>query len=203
MRFFVIFCLILSLSSCGNDTKRALGLTKQVPDEFSIITNAPLVVPPEFDLVNPVDENVDIVKSENKEEAKGALLSTAKEEKVSSEPIFTGFGGLGIEDMSSESKKEEVKETPYDLIRSLNSKPDEKTSDVAEDALISKMKVDSEIRSKINNEYQKSLDKNIIEEIMFWQKDKDSTEVLVNPEVEKKRLNKEQIEDKKEVQIYK
>lgn len=42
----------LSLSACES-TKNALGLNKVVPDEFRVVTKAPLVVPPDYALRPP------------------------------------------------------------------------------------------------------------------------------------------------------
>ena len=42
----------LSLSACES-TKDALGLNKVVPDEFRVVTKAPLVVPPDYALRPP------------------------------------------------------------------------------------------------------------------------------------------------------
>lgn len=44
---------VLMLAGCSNDMKSTLGLKKQAPDEFFIISNPPLIVPPEFDITNP------------------------------------------------------------------------------------------------------------------------------------------------------
>ncbi|MDF1687395.1 MAG: hypothetical protein ACJAVO_001610 [Parvibaculaceae bacterium] len=47
--------LALSLSGCGggDGIREALGYTKEAPDEFTIVTKAPLVVPPDFSLRPP------------------------------------------------------------------------------------------------------------------------------------------------------
>jgi len=42
----------LTLAACGH-TKEALGLTKVTPDEFRVVTKAPLVVPPDYALRPP------------------------------------------------------------------------------------------------------------------------------------------------------
>ena len=42
----------ISLTACTS-TKNALGLNKVVPDEFRVVTKAPLVVPPDFALRPP------------------------------------------------------------------------------------------------------------------------------------------------------
>jgi hypothetical protein len=43
----------VGLSGC-NSTKRALGLGKATPDEFRVVTKAPLVVPPDYSLRPPM-----------------------------------------------------------------------------------------------------------------------------------------------------
>lgn len=42
------------LSACDHDTKQDLGLIKAAPDEFAVVTRAPLSVPPEYTLRPPV-----------------------------------------------------------------------------------------------------------------------------------------------------
>lgn len=49
-----ISALSMSLAACGGDSlKDALGYGKDAPDEFAIITKAPLVIPPDFSLRPP------------------------------------------------------------------------------------------------------------------------------------------------------
>lgn len=42
----------LVLAGC-EDTKRALGIEKSIPDEFAVVSRAPLVMPPDFNLRPP------------------------------------------------------------------------------------------------------------------------------------------------------
>ena len=55
-RFAVIsaveVALALSLSACDS-LRRSAGLTKQPPDEFAVVTKAPLIIPPNFNLRPP------------------------------------------------------------------------------------------------------------------------------------------------------
>lgn len=55
-----------ALSGCSNATKQKLGLAKQAPNEFMVMSRAPLSLPPEFDLrpVNGVvqSQEVDMTK---------------------------------------------------------------------------------------------------------------------------------------------
>lgn len=43
----------LLLTACGGDMKEELGLKKAPPDEFSVVTRAPLSVPPDYTLRPP------------------------------------------------------------------------------------------------------------------------------------------------------
>lgn len=49
----LIFGAALILSSCGDSTKRALGLARKSPDEFAVVKRAPLSQPPDFTLRPP------------------------------------------------------------------------------------------------------------------------------------------------------
>lgn len=41
------------LSACSGNVKETLGLKKQAPDEFRVVSNQPLSVPPDFRLIEP------------------------------------------------------------------------------------------------------------------------------------------------------
>lgn len=45
--------LVLAVAACGGNTKQMLGLDKPPPDEFTVVSRAPLSVPPEFSLRPP------------------------------------------------------------------------------------------------------------------------------------------------------
>jgi len=57
MRRFIAPLFLLTASSAMmvgcTSTSRALGITKEAPNEFNILTKAPLVVPPEYNLRPP------------------------------------------------------------------------------------------------------------------------------------------------------
>lgn len=48
----VATALVAVLGGCGN-TSKVLGLDKQAPDEFAVVTRAPLSLPPEYNLKPP------------------------------------------------------------------------------------------------------------------------------------------------------
>lgn len=50
--FGLMGAMALGLSACSS-AKSALGLSKSAPDEFAVVTKAPLIVPPDFSLRPP------------------------------------------------------------------------------------------------------------------------------------------------------
>jgi hypothetical protein len=52
LRLVMVSGLVLGLSACGGFDEQ-LGLTKQSPDEFRVVSRAPLTVPPDFQLRPP------------------------------------------------------------------------------------------------------------------------------------------------------
>lgn len=53
MKYLCLAAMALTLTACENGFRDALGLGKSVPDEFRVVKHAPLVVPPNYDLVPP------------------------------------------------------------------------------------------------------------------------------------------------------
>jgi hypothetical protein len=49
------FALLLAgtVAGCGDDLSRSFGITRDVPDEFTVTTRAPLSMPPDFELRPP------------------------------------------------------------------------------------------------------------------------------------------------------
>ena len=52
-KYISILLLAMFTSGCSNDLKSTLGLKKPSPDEFTVISNPPLSVPPNFTLSKP------------------------------------------------------------------------------------------------------------------------------------------------------
>ena len=52
-KFAPILALPFLLSACSGDAERALGLTRDAPDEFTVTTRAPLSLPPDFEVQPP------------------------------------------------------------------------------------------------------------------------------------------------------
>ena len=57
--FSLIFILNISLiSGCGSELSDVLGTNKLPPDEFTILTKPPLIVPPEYNLRPPAEGEI-------------------------------------------------------------------------------------------------------------------------------------------------
>lgn len=51
---FLAFISLMTLSACGGDVRDTLGIGRNVPDEFTVMTRAPLSLPPDYNLRPPV-----------------------------------------------------------------------------------------------------------------------------------------------------
>lgn len=54
----LIIGILATVTSCGGDMKDTLGMRKSAPDEFVVISNPPLSVPPQFELPSPNSDEV-------------------------------------------------------------------------------------------------------------------------------------------------
>lgn len=64
----------ISLSACGDSTKRALGLERTSPDEFAVVPRAPLSQPPDFSLRPPRAGAEDRTTLSTREQARQAVF---------------------------------------------------------------------------------------------------------------------------------
>ena len=71
------FVMVLALSACSTETKRKLGLASQAPDEFMVMSRAPLSLPPEYDL-RPVKDMSGMQQVDMEERMAGMDLSERK-----------------------------------------------------------------------------------------------------------------------------
>jgi len=66
---------LLSLSACDS-LRRDAGLTKQSPDEFAVVTKAPLIIPPNFNLQPPAPGAPPLNQQQPTDAAQSALFET-------------------------------------------------------------------------------------------------------------------------------
>ena len=81
----------LPLLGCEN-AKEAIGLTKQAPDEFAIVTRAPLNIPPQFDLRPPKPGSSRPQETTPRSEARKILLKNTSRRGIlkKNKPIKSG-----------------------------------------------------------------------------------------------------------------
>lgn len=77
-----ILPLGMALSSCTG-VKEQLGLTKSAPDEFTVVTKAPLIIPPDLTLRPPRPGASGPGDAQAHERARRALVGAAAEEETS------------------------------------------------------------------------------------------------------------------------
>jgi len=83
----VIAGLAFAVSGCATATK-SLGLTKRAPNEFNILTKAPLIVPPEYNLRPPKVGESSAENNYSQEAARKALLGDVDPAEPSRGEIF-------------------------------------------------------------------------------------------------------------------
>ena len=88
-------CGAMGLSACSQTTK-ALGLTKNAPNEFNILTKAPLVVPPEYNLRPPQIGTSSSENNYSQKSAREALLGDIDAaEPTRGEVVLMSKAGVG------------------------------------------------------------------------------------------------------------
>ena len=99
--FLVIITSILILSSCGT-VRDSAGVNRKVIDEYSVIENPPLVIPPDFNLLPPEQiSSKDILDTDN-ELAKEILFGLEDTE------ILTESNTSLINEIINETEADEV-----------------------------------------------------------------------------------------------
>ena len=127
----------MALTACSGNVKKTLGLGKQAPDEFKVVSNQPLSVPPDFRLIKPVPGAKRPQSQELDKQAEAALFKASN--PASSDAVSTNI----ID--SNKSKGEEVllsnagvqKANPN--IRDLLKEERLKTVEVEEEGFFSKL----------------------------------------------------------------
>ena len=89
---------LLVLSGCAS-ASNALGLRKDAPNEFNILTNAPLVVPPEYNLRPPAPGTSSSYNNYSQKAAREALIGDLDPaEPTRGEVVFLTRAGVGRTD---------------------------------------------------------------------------------------------------------
>lgn len=104
----------LALGACQS-TKRALGLTKNTPDEFAVVSHGPLVMPPDFNLRPPVPNADRPQELASDEMARASLVGRQKMESLKNKGMSKGEVALlakaGTEQVPSDVRQTLDKES--------------------------------------------------------------------------------------------
>lgn len=79
----------VTLSACGgnNNVRKQLGLEKQAPDAFSVVTRAPLEVPPDYTLRPPTPGAQRPMELQPAEQARQTVFGKSSEELIQARSI--------------------------------------------------------------------------------------------------------------------
>ena len=155
----VICCgLALALAGCGDNVRRSLGLTKQSPDEFRVVSRAPLAVPPSFNLRPPAPGSQRPQEATARDQARQAVFRASDGEQTAAVPSVPSDDSLSAGERSLLSQAGAGRADPN--IRQL---------------------VDRETR-EINDE-----SRNFADMLIFW-KDPEPNYEVIDPAAEARRL---------------
>ena len=156
--------LPLATSGCSN-VKETLGLTKQSPDEFKVVSRAPLSMPPDYNLRPPTPGAPRPQEGTPRDQAQNAVFQYAE----------TGAGGL-----------------PADAIPPIGEGEADSAQSSGESALLQSAGaagVDPNIRQLVDSEtaVDEANSRTLADTLTFWREPEPYGEV-VDPAAEKKRL---------------
>ena len=84
----IIIIFAILLSSCSN-IRESAGVTRKSIDEFQVIENPPLIIPPDFDLVDPDQLQQKNIEDVEKELAKEILFGLDEKEQNTEKQLST------------------------------------------------------------------------------------------------------------------
>jgi hypothetical protein len=163
-----LVCLGLGLAGCEN-TKEMLGLTKRSPDEFQVVSRAPLSMPPDYSLRPPTPGAPRPQEGTVQDQAKGIVTGHA-ERNVQLAPDQIPSIGEGEPQRAAESEGE----TSFLQSASMGG-------------------VDPNIRKLVDQETasDEESSKSLLDSLIFWRKP-EPYGTVVDPAAEEKRLQENQ-----------
>ena len=177
LRVFSVTVLVAMTAGCGS-VKDELGLEKKAPDEFTVVRNAPLSLPPNYNLRPPKPGENGAGQQEQREKAR-TLLTGRQNTLRAKQDISSAQSKAGSTFLAGRSDNQigEIKEN---------------SPAQGEQALLSHLdatNADPNIRQKVDQEANilASDDRGFVEKLMFWRK-QDTPGTIVDAEGEAKRL---------------
>lgn len=186
----------LTVAACGG-LKNDLGLSKEAPDEFAVVRNAPLSLPPDFNLRPPKPGEVGDGRVEQRDQARSLLVggrgarvrTAAAAELASAQPASISYSFLpGRADQNLGELSD------YRLVAATTGGGG--SSDGlgrGEQALLGRLdaaNTDPNIRLQVDQEAAvlAADDRTVVERLMFW-RELAEPGVVVDPTGEAKRIN--------------
>lgn len=179
----------VALSACGGDTRRALGLGKTPPDEFTVVKRAPLSLPPNYTLrppepgaprpqePSPTEQARQQVfglarGSESAPASTGALAAMGGGQPFSASGFALGGAALGQQDRSVSQGEPSTPGTQ------------------AFRGQLGLGDADPEIRAKLARENSQlaEADRYLIDSLLFWRDPPPPPTTIVDAAAERKRL---------------
>jgi len=150
------------LGACSTTTREALGLTKRSPDEFEVVSNAPLSVPPDYGLRPPTPGAPRPQEGTVRDQAQGIVFSYPSAGMTQASVPEIGVGEITSEQSAGEAS----------LLQSVGTAG-----------------IDPNIRQIVDAETmnEEESSKQLIDSIVFWRKPTPFGTV-VDPVAEQKRL---------------
>jgi hypothetical protein len=177
LRVFSVTVLVAMTAGCGS-VKDELGLEKKAPDEFTVVRNAPLSLPPNYNLRPPKPGENGAGQQEQREKAR-TLLTGRQNTLKAKQDNSSAHSKAGSTFLAGRSDNQigEIKEN---------------SPAQGEQALLSHLdatNADPNIRQKVDQEANilASDDRGFVEKLMFWRK-QDTPGTIVDAEGEAKRL---------------
>lgn len=164
---FLIICMMLLLTSACSNVKQSLGFNRTSPDEFTVMSRAPLDIPPNFDLRPP--------RPGAKRPQDGDVSKIAKKALLSTSSIYGKRHAYGFGTEENESSQESAG------VRAFLK-------------LVGADKASNGVRKMVDDENSAliSESEDFTTKLMFWQEPSDPTEVLVDATKEARRLQENQ-----------
>jgi len=91
-RALLVGALLTGVAGCDS-LKKTLGLEKAGPDEFTVVTKAPLTLPPDYSLRPPAPGAPSLVDTQPRQAAETALIGTAPQTASAAQPSDTRSPG--------------------------------------------------------------------------------------------------------------
>lgn len=107
INFSILLAAFSLISGCGI-SKSSLGFNKQSPNEYSLLKQQPLTIPPNFDLVPPQDKK-NTISAMNEEEFDKIFYNTEKKSTSKKKKHLTHADKAFLNKTKKHNKREDIK----------------------------------------------------------------------------------------------